>query len=82
MFLGDIAKIMQVGYLDTLRVFGKYDGKKYTFEKGAFSESEIEAADHLAASFELDPCKVYDRGSFTDNLLAAYPHRRSLARLI
>ncbi|MCQ2547303.1 MAG: patatin-like phospholipase family protein [Clostridia bacterium] len=77
-----IAKIMQVGYLDTLRVFGRYDGKKYTFEKGAFSESEIESADSIAMAMKMDPCKVYDRQAFLDEILEIYPQRRSRERFM
>ncbi len=76
------AKLIQTGYLDAMRFYGKYDGKKYTFKKGVFSESEIESADSLAVAFALDPSIVYDRETFATELLAAYPNRRSLARLI
>lgn len=77
-----IAQVMQVGYLDTLRRFGQYDGKKYTFKKGAFSESEIKSADSIAMDMKMNPCVVYDRRSFLNEILEIYPHRRSRERFM
>lgn len=76
------ARIIRLGYLDAMKFYGRYDGKKYTFEKGVFTEAELDAADGLASSCNMNPCKIYDRESFLADLLTAYPHRRSLARFI
>ncbi len=61
------ARIMRLGFLDTMRRFGIYDGERYTFEKGAFSELHITGADCTAYFLELDPGEVYSR----ERLLAA-----------
>lgn len=63
------SRILQLGYLDTMRAFGKYDGEKYTFEKGLFNIHELAGADNAAFILRLDPCKVYNRKTFTS---AAY----------
>ena len=76
------ARIIRLGYLDALTFYGRYDGKKYTFKKGVFTGDELDAANDLASSCSMDPCKIYDRESFLADLLSAYPHRRSLARFI
>ena len=53
------ARIMRLGYLDTLRHFGKYDGIRYTFKKGEFSSHQLLGADNAAYFLELDPGEVY-----------------------
>ena len=55
------ARIMRLGYLDTMRRFGMYDGERYTFEKGAFSDLHITGADSAAYFLELDPGEVYTK---------------------
>ena len=52
------ARIMRLGYLDTLRHFGKYDGIRYTFKKGEFSSHQLLGADNAAYFLELDPGEV------------------------
>ena len=58
------ARIMRLGYLDTMRHWGKYDGTRYTFKKGTFSAHHMTGADHAAHALMLDPCIVYNRKSF------------------
>lgn len=65
-------RIIQIGYLDTMRHFGKYDGKKYTFIQGAFSDDEIAAADRLASFLRINPCIAYDRKSFLAETLRRF----------
>jgi len=60
------AKIMRLGYLDTMRHWGRYDGYRYTFVKGTFSEHHTKGADHAAHQLMLDPCHIYDRKSFDE----------------
>ena len=72
---GHTTRLITLGYLDTMRRYGRFDGKKYTFEKGVFSESEISAADSLAVKYAMDPARIYDRSSFLDALLEAVSRR-------
>ena len=64
------ARIIEIGYLETMRYFGKFDGKKYTFEKGVFSESEIVAAERLGALVRISPCIAYNRETYLSELLS------------
>lgn len=52
---------MRLGYLDTMKVFEKLDGNKYTFEKGSFTKKNVLRADAAAQAFNLDPLEVYDK---------------------
>lgn len=59
------SKILQLGYLDTMRAFNKYDGFRFTFEKDIFTPHELAGADNAAYILRLDPCKVYNKKTFT-----------------
>lgn len=68
-FDGDNSKrIMTLGYLDTMRHFGKYDGINYTFVKGEFKPHHLSGAENAAYMLRLDPCAVYDKASIVDAL--------------
>ena len=54
-------KIMQLGYLDTMKEFKNLDGIKYTFDKDIFTEHQLEGADAAADIMDLDPSLKYDR---------------------
>ena len=58
------ARIMRLGYLDTMRHFGKYDGIRYTFRKKSFTPHQMHGADNAAYILGLDPCEIYDRDMF------------------
>ncbi len=66
------ARIIDIGYLETMRHFGKYDGKKYTFTKGVFSDDEVYAADKMASLLRINPCVAYDRESFLAEVLRRF----------
>lgn len=66
-------KLIRLGYLDTMRHFGKYDGVRYTFKKNIFkrsifTEHQLKGAESAAAFLDLDPCTVYSRKSFAEAL--------------
>lgn len=63
------ARIIDIGYLETMRRFGKYDGKKYTFIKGVFNDDEVSAADRLASFLRINPSVAYNRESFLAEVL-------------
>ena len=71
------ARIMRLGYLDTMRHWGKYEGTRYTFKKGTFSAHHMEGADHAAHALMLDPCIVYNRKSF-DKAMRKHIEEREL----
>ncbi len=66
------ARIIDIGYLETMRCFGKYDGKKYTFIKGVFNDEEVSAADRLASFLRIDPTVAYNRESFLTEILRRF----------
>ena len=61
-------RIMRLGYLDTMRDFGVYEGERYTFRKNTFSSHDLMGADSAAYCFRLDPCTVYDDAGITGTL--------------
>lgn len=64
-------RIITLGYLDTMRHFGKYEGIRYTFEKGQFKPHHLAGADTAAYMLELDPCVIYNRDSIVESLKSA-----------
>lgn len=64
-------RLLELGYLDTMRHFGKYDGIRYTFEKGLFNDHKLAGADNAAYFLRLDPCCIYDKSSLMTSLKKA-----------
>ena len=62
-------KIMRLGYLDAMKVFGIYDGNLYSFAKKEFDKRTLKKIDDLASLFELDPLILYTRKSFISRLV-------------
>ncbi len=60
------SRAIRLGYLDTMREWGKYDGIRYTFEKGIFNKHQLAGADAAAYILRLDPCCIYDRNSLKE----------------
>lgn len=61
-------RIMELGYLDGRKAFGRNSGDYFTFEKGVFTEKEIINADSAAKVFELDPLRIYSKESLNQEL--------------
>lgn len=55
------AKLIDLGYFDTMKHWGKYDGDQYTFKKGEFTPHELEGAEAAADILDLDPVCVYNK---------------------
>lgn len=64
-------RIMTLGYLDTMRHFGKYDGYRYTFEAGEFNSHQLIGADSAAFILKLDPCRIYSEAALMEALKSA-----------
>lgn len=64
----DTPRKIRLGYLDTLKAFGFYDGKYYAFAKGQFNKKVLENAELAGKIFELDPEKIYNKNLFLDAL--------------
>lgn len=64
-------RIMRLGYLDTMKTYGVFDGEYYTFARGCFDKHTLKCADAAARIFELDPCLIYTHDSFLAALAQA-----------
>lgn len=53
------ARMIRLGYLDTMKSFGKYDGLAFTFEKDAFDRHRLLGGENAARLLDLDPCVIY-----------------------
>ena len=61
-------RIMRLGYLDTMKKYGVFDGDYYAFARGSFDKSSTKGADAAAKIFGLDPCVIYTREHFLEAL--------------
>lgn len=64
-------RIMRLGYLDTMKTYGAFDGSLYTFIKGDMDKRSLNGAEQAAAIFELDPGIIYGREIFLQTLAEA-----------
>lgn len=55
------SKLIRLGYLETMKTFGQYDGSYYTFVKGDFDAQTLANADQAAKVFDLSTEIIYDR---------------------
>lgn len=56
-----IKREIRLGYLDAMKAFGAFSGKKYTFIKGEFAKRGLAEAEAAAEMFRCDPCIVYSK---------------------
>ena len=61
-------RIMRLGYLDTMKAFGVFEGDYYTFARGAFSKTDLKMADACAHIMDMDPLLIYTPESFMKKL--------------
>lgn len=64
-------RIMRLGYLDAMKSYDKYDGSKYTFEKGEFTDHQLKGAEAAADTFDLDPTIIYNKENLHSSLMIA-----------
>lgn len=69
-------RLIRLGYLDTMKTFGIFDGEYYTFVKDAFDKRTLKRADMAAKVFELDPLILYRRETFFQKLKDAVEEAR------
>ncbi|MGF6376002.1 NTE family protein [Clostridiales Family XIII bacterium PM5-7] len=68
------ARILRLGYLDTMKVFEVYDGEYYTFVHGVFDQKSLVEADAAARIFKLDPLVLYRKEMFLSCLAQEVEH--------
>lgn len=69
-------RLIRLGYLDTMKTFGIFDGEYYTFVKGAFDKRVVKRVDRTAKIFELNPLILYRRETYLEKLAEAVADAR------
>lgn len=64
-------RIIRLGYLDTLKAFGIFDGQKYTFPKGELTPHQRSGAEAAAHILKLDPGIIYKSNQLHSHLRQA-----------
>ncbi len=68
-FKGENAsRIMRLGYLETLKAFGFFEGSYFTFQKGQSRKKDLVNAEAAGRTFGLDPAILYTMDSFNRKL--------------
>ncbi len=67
----DSPRKMRLGYLDTLKAFGFYDGRYFAFSKGVMDRRTLDSAELAGKIFQLDPGKIYTKESYLNALKEA-----------
>lgn len=73
------AKIIVLGYLDTMKTYGAFEGEYYTFIKGSFDKRTTKYADAAAKIFNLDPLIIYRKSHLIEQLILAIDNERKFA---
>ncbi|MBQ9961467.1 MAG: patatin-like phospholipase family protein [Firmicutes bacterium] len=61
-------RIMRLGYLETMKAFGVFEGEYYTFARNTFSKTDLKMADACAHIMDMDPLYIYTLESFLKKL--------------
>lgn len=62
------AKIIRLGYLDTMKSFEVFDGEYYTFVKGCMDKRSLKQGDAAARIFDLNPSIIYRKEHFMETI--------------
>lgn len=68
--------IMRLGYLDTMKAFGVYTGKKYTFIRGQIPAKDMKKAEAVAELLGLDHKVIYSREVFEETIIRRIDERK------
>ena len=71
-------RILRMGYLDTMKLYGVFDGQQYTFIKGSMDQRNLAAAERTGEIFGLDTGIIYGKDSYRNALLSAIAEARTL----
>ena len=61
-------RIMRMGYLDTMKIYGAFDGQRYAFMKGSMDQRSLTAAERTGEIFGLDSGVIYSKQSYFNAL--------------
>ncbi len=59
---------MKLGYFDCLKAYGVLDGDYLSFAKGCFDKTSMKMADSLGAIIGLNPCRIYTKDIFFEEV--------------
>ena len=71
-------RIMRLGYLDTMKIYGAFDGQTFAFMKGSMDQRSLAAAERTGEVFRLDPGVIYSKQSYRNALTAAIEDAKNL----
>ena len=69
--------IMRLGYLDTMKAFGVFTGRKYTFMRGQIPAKDIKKAEAVAEILGLDHKVIYSREIFEETVMRKIDETKS-----
>ena len=72
-------RIMRLGYLDTMKIYGAFDGQTFTFMKGSMDQRNLAAAERAGEILGLDAGVIYSGASFRGALRQAAENCRAMA---
>ena len=61
-------RIITLGYLNTKKVMGFYEGNLYTFKQGEYDGKKMRGSDEAGEFFQVDPLVVYTKKEFDSAL--------------
>ena len=61
-------RIMRMGYLDTMKIYGAFDGQRYAFMKGSMDQRSLAAAERTGEIFGLNSGVIYSKQSYFNAL--------------
>lgn len=64
-------RIIRLGYLDTMKAFGVFEGKWFTFSKGELTPHQRAGAEAAAKILKLDPTLIYKKSQLSNHMLEA-----------
>lgn len=70
-------RIMRMGYLDTMKIYGAFEGNRFTFMKGSIDQRSLAAAERAGEVFDLDSGVIYSGQSYRNALTAAIEETRN-----
>ena len=63
-------RIMRMGYLDTMKIYGAFEGNRFTFMKGSMGQRGLAAAERAGEIFGLDSGVLYSAASYKAQIRA------------
>ena len=70
-------RIMRLGYLDTMKIYGAFDGQIFTFMKGSMDQRSLAVAERTGEVFGLDSGVIYSGQSYRSALEARIAEARA-----